>query len=143
MSFAYTSDETIMGKEISRALGKQDFHPVSQFRSRNAQMVNSLLQTGYYAGFSYYLENVPELVYFHMPEPIYMYTAAVFPRGKTPGAAERWICARHAEVQRQVKGYEEVLNGMARRILEASGKLPSGGAACGKKDEQRKGGEAV
>lgn len=144
MSFAYTSDETIMGKELSRALGRLDFHPVSQFRSRNAQMINFLLQTGYYAGFSYYLENVPELVYFHMPEPVYMYTAAVFPRGKAPGAAERWICARHVEVQRQVKGYEEMLNGMARRILEAGGKPPSGGSAsCEKQGEERKGGEAV
>ncbi len=144
MSFAYTSDETIMGKEISRALGKLAFHPVSQFRSRNAQMVNSLLQTGYYAGFSYYLENVPELVYFHMPEPIYMYTAAVFPQGRTPGAAERWICARHAEFQRRVKGYEEALNGLARSILGAEGEHPSDTPLCSEKHgRQRKGGEAV
>lgn len=117
--FAYMSDHTIMGTLITKALNQLHFHPLSEIRSKNFQLVQSLLKTGYYASFCYYEkeEASKDLVYFHMPTPLYMYTSAVFNVNHKIGEVEKYICTRHKEEYSHSAGYYEHYNELAKILL--------------------------
>ncbi len=117
--FAYMSDQTIMGRLLHESLEALQFRPRREFRSRNSQFVTSLQKTGYYAGFSYFdpADEIKDVVYFRMPEPVIMYTMAVFHEKHVPGEAEQYICARHVEEYRMKPVYREEQNDTAKKIL--------------------------
>ncbi|MDO4266822.1 MAG: LysR family transcriptional regulator [Eubacteriales bacterium] len=119
ISFVYLSPQTLAGQLIENACMLYEFSPQILLCTENSLAVSSLLSSGNYAGFllEESVKNNPNLVCFHMPHPLYLYSGMIFQSDHQPNSVETYLFQlEYEQVRKQNPGILHI-NDFSRRLL--------------------------
>lgn len=120
--FVYLGSGTIMGLVLDRMFKDCGFSPLTLLRSNNSITVDTLLGSGSYAGFSLQDKpDVPNLTYFRLPTPLYLYSGMIFLEEYQPSEAECFLYRLECQEAATKTPKSFQINDYGRRLLALAG----------------------
>lgn len=118
--FVRFDSTSVAGQAADQVCRRYGFSPPTLLRTSNAIAVTSLLSSGSYAGFQLLNANIndADICYFHLPDPVYLYSGMIFSEDHQPTEAEQYLY--YLEYLQARKDTPDMLsiNGLGQQFLD-------------------------